>query len=715
MKQLYLMVDDGSMRELEVPLPTTKKNFLIVETLFSVVSAGTERSLASFGEKNLVSKALERPDQVKKVLEKLSTDGVVATMEAAFNKLGEPMPMGYSAVGRVVSVGEGVTDIFPGDVVAMVGQAYHAEVNRVNRNLVAKLPEGFKDVRQAALCALGGIALQGIHQADVRPGETVAIIGLGLIGQICARILDAYGCDVIGFDIADRRAPGTRLRSFINSADDNAAELALAETQGRGVDKVIIAAATDSNAPMDLAAAIARDRATICMIGVTKMDIDRRPYYKKELTFTIARSYGAGRYQADYEERGVDLPLGYVRFTEGRNVEEFVRLLDRGRLDVSDLITHEIPFEDAQHAYEMITTNKNKKRYLGILLAYGERKEKFDAVVAGCAQRTRAKTQSVSDKVNVAFIGGGSFTRSTILPVMKANGSFAMRALATTGGVSTGQTAGVEEFSYLTNDYREVLADEGVDLVVVSTNHASHAKFVTEALEAGKSVYCEKPLCLTLEELDAVERAYRASGAHLFCGMNRRFAPAIAQIRSELKTAEVPAVYDYIVNAGEIPSDHWTQDEAVGGGRIIGEACHMVDVIQSLDDSTIADARLVFADAPGYTCKDNVLITLRMTSGAIANIVYTSMGSKKYPKEELRVFSAGNVYEMSNYVGLTRYSNAKKNSPRFKQDKGFANEYAYMLGVLRGERENNAIEDALAGHRALLEALAEGRGANCDQ
>ena len=710
MKQLYLMVDDGSMREIDVPAPTPKKGFLIVETLYSVVSAGTERSLASFGGKNLISKALERPDQVKKVLEKFSTDGNRNHHGGGVQQAWRAHAHGYSAVGRVVSVGQGVTDVFPGDLVAMVGQAYHAEVNRVNRNLVAKLPEGFPDVRQAALCALGGIALQGIHQADVRPGETVAVIGLGLIGQICARILDAYGCDVIGFDIADRRASGTHLRSFINSADDNAAEIALAETQGRGVDKVVIAAATSSNDPMDLAAAIARDRATICMIGVTKMDIDRRPYYKKELAFTIARSYGAGRYQADYEEKGVDLPIGYVRFTEGRNVEEFIRLIDRGKLDVADLITHEIPFEDAQRAYEMITTNKNKERYLGILLAYGERDGKFDPVVAGTAHGKRAKAVDAVDTVNVGFVGGGGFARSTILPVMKANGSFVLRALATTGGVSTGQTAGMEEFSYLANDYREVLADEGVDLVVVSTNHASHAKFVVEALEAGKSVYCEKPLCLSLDELDAIETAYRAGNAHLFCGMNRRFAPSIARIRSELKTAEAPAVYDYIVNAGEIPPDHWTQDEASGGGRIIGEACHMVDVIQSLDKSEIKRLSLVFADAPGYPCKDNVLIAMSMASGAIANIVYTSMGSKKYPKEELRVFSAGNVYEMNNYVGLSRYSNTKKTSPKIKQDKGFGNEYAYMLEVLRGERENNAIEDAFQGHRALLEALEAARG-----
>lgn len=702
MKQLFLMVDDGSMREMDVPAPTPKRGFLIVETLYSVVSAGTERTLASFGRKNLVAKALDRPDQVKKVMEKLSTDGLLTTMDTAFKKLGEPMPMGYSAVGRVVSTGPGVTDIFPGDLVAMVGQAYHAELNRVNRNLVAKLPEDFPDVRQAALCALGGIALQGIHQADVRPGETVAIIGLGLIGQICARILDAYGCDVIGFDIANRTMPGTKLKSLIDSSDDNAADLALAETKGRGVDKVIIAASTSSNDPMNLAAAIARDRATICMIGVTRMDIERKPFYTKELTFTIARSYGAGRYDSDYEEKGVDLPIGYVRFTEGRNVEEFVRLIARGRLDVSDLITHEIPFEDAQRAYEMITTNKGKEKYVGILLKYGERDGKFEATVHPSTKRPLKQSDG---KVGVGMIGGGSFARSTILPTMKENGGFSFRALATTGGVSTGQTEGVEDFAYVTSDRTVILADPEIDLVVISSNHNTHARFAIEALEAGKSIYCEKPLCLTLEELDALEAAYRSSPGELFCGMNRRFAPLIAQIRSELKTQETPAVYDYIVNAGQIPPDHWTQDESVGGGRIIGEACHMVDVIQALDGSRIEDLKLTFADAPGRPCKDNVLITMSMVSGAIANIVYTSMGSKNYPKEQLRVFSAGNVYEMNNYVGMARYSNAKKTSPKIRQDKGFKDEYAYMLRVLRGEEANAAIEDAFVGHRALLEAL----------
>lgn len=704
MKQLFLMVDSGQVKLLDTPCPVVKKGHLIVETLYSVVSAGTERSLASFGSKNLIAKALERPDQVKKVLEKLSTDGIATTMEAAFTKLAEPMPMGYSAVGRVVECARDITDINKGDLVAMVGQAYHAEMNRVNRNLVAKLPEGFLDVRQAAFAALGGISLQGIHQARIMPGETVAVIGMGLIGHICARILNAYGCDVIGYDVVDKTLPKTPLKYFIDSLDENAAEITLGQTQGRGVDKVIITAATDSNAPMDLAAAIARDRAIICMIGVTKMDIDRRPYYNKELTFTIARSYGPGRYDASYEERGVDYPIGYVRFTEGRNIEEFVRLVVTGRVDFADLITHEIEFDRASEAYEMITTNKNQERYIGVLLAYPDRAAKRESTV----YLSREKERLTNDVIRVGFIGGGGFTRSTILPKMKETGHYEFRGLATTGGVSAAQASENVGFSYLTNDYLSILDDDSISFVVVSTGHNTHARFIIECLGAGKSVYCEKPLCLSLGELEEIEATYRDSSAHLFCGMNRRYAPSILHIKEELCGDQVPAVYDYIVNAGEIPPDHWTQNVDIGGGRIIGEACHMVDVIHYLDGGTIEDLSLTFMDSPAYPCGDNALITMKMSSGAVANIVYTAAGSKKYPKEQLRVFGAGKVYEMNNYVGLTRYGNTKKSSIQIKQDKGFANEYEFMYRVLSGIEENHAIEQAFEGHRALLGALANG-------
>ena len=701
MKQLFLNVSDGSMKLIDQPMPTVKENMALVESLYTVVSAGTERGLASFGGKNLIQKALERPDQVKKVMEKLSTDGIVTTIESAFNKLAEPMPMGYSGVGRVIACGKGVTEVQAGDLVAMVGTAYHCEINRVSRTMLTKVPEELTDYRQAAFCALGGIALEGIHQAEVVPGETVAVIGMGLVGQIVCRILNAYGCDVIGYDVVDKTMPGTRLKAFINSGDDNAADMTKALTRGRGVDKVIITAATNSNAPMDLAAAIARDRGIICMIGVTQMNIDRRPYYERELSFRIARSYGAGRYDSTYEQKGIDYPIGYVRFTEGRNIEEFVRLLAQGRISLADIITHEIPFEKAAEAYEMITKNPNHERYIGVLLKYDENDTKWQSRI----ENPKAKRAASGEKIRLGLIGAGNFVRSTMLPIMKETRLFEFRGLATTGGVGGAQANDGTPFGYTTNNYQELLSDPEIDLIAVSTQHNSHAKFVIEALKAGKNVYCEKPLCLTLDELTAIKEAYEQSEGELFVGLNRRHAPLIQQIKREMKTDQIPAVYDFIGNAGFIPKDHWVHDEAAGGGRILGEACHFVDLIQYLDGSHLEDLTVTAASNNAYPMNDNVLITLRFASGAIGNIVYSSMGSKKYPKEQLRVLSNGSVYEMDNFIRLKKYGSTKSVKEKLKQDKGIHAEYEYICKVLRGQEKNTVIADAFRGQELLIKAM----------
>lgn len=701
MKQLFLNVSDGSMKLIDQPMPTVKENMALVESLYTVVSAGTERGLASFGGKNLIQKALERPDQVKKVMEKLSTDGIVTTIESAFNKLAEPMPMGYSGVGRVIACGKGVTEVQAGDLVAMVGTAYHCEINRVSRTMLTKVPEELTDYRQAAFCALGGIALEGIHQAEVVPGEAVAVIGMGLVGQIVCRILNAYGCDVIGYDVVDKTMPGTRLKAFINSGDDNAADMTKALTRGRGVDKVIITAATNSNAPMDLAAAIARDRGIICMIGVTQMNIDRRPYYERELSFRIARSYGAGRYDSTYEQKGIDYPIGYVRFTEGRNIEEFVRLLAQGRISLADIITHEIPFEKAAEAYEMITKNPNHERYIGVLLKYDENDTKWQSRI----ENPKAKKAASGEKIRLGLIGAGNFVRSTMLPIMKETGLFEFRGLATTGGVGGAQANDGTPFGYTTNNYQELLSDPEIDLIAVSTQHNSHAKFVIEALKAGKNVYCEKPLCLTLDELTAIKEAYEQSEGELFVGLNRRHAPLIQQIKREMKTDQIPAVYDFIGNAGFIPKDHWVHDEAAGGGRILGEACHFVDLIQYLDGSHLEDLTVTAASNNAYPMNDNVLITLRFASGAIGNIVYSSMGSKKYPKEQLRVLSNGSVYEMDNFIRLKKYGSTKSVKEKLKQDKGIHAEYEYICKVLRGQEKNTVIADAFRGQELLIKAM----------
>ena len=701
MKQLFLSVNDGTMKAIETPPPVVKDNTVIVETLYSVVSAGTERSLASFGEKNLIQKAIERPDQVKKVTDKMSTDGILTTLEAAFGRLKDPMPMGYSAVGKVIELGRGVTGLKIGDIVAEVGQAYHSEVNRVGKNLVVKVPDNLVDKRQAAFAALGGIALEGIHQAEIMPGETVAVIGLGLLGHICARILYAYGCDVIGYDVVDKSLPETKLKAYIDSTDDNATDITKSLTKGRGGDKVIITAATNSNAPIDLSEAITRDRGIICMIGVTKMTLDRRSFYERELTFKIARSYGPGRYDPNYEEAGFDYPIGYVRFTEGRNVEEFVRLLSTNRVNISDLITHEIPFDKAANAYEMITSNPNKEDYIGVLLKYDDNKEKWNSVV----KKSAIKPVICKYKIGFGLIGAGNFARVTMLPTMRDSGLYEFVGLATTGGTTIAQAEDVFGFKYTTNNYNELLKDPNIDLIGVSTQHNSHAKFVVNALEAGKSVYCEKPLCLSLEELDRIEDAYNNSPGQLFVGLNRRYSPLIKLIKKEMHTDVIPAVYDYIANAGFIPENHWTQDETRGGGRIIGEAIHFIDTIMYLDGSELIDLSVSFADNTAFPMKDNAIISLRFASGAIGTIIYTSMGSKKYPKEQLRVFSNGTVYEMNNYVSMNKYTNNKRKEIKLRQDKGFGNEYSEIFSALNGNYENVAINDVLLAHRKLIEAL----------
>lgn len=701
---MFLMVNDGSVKIMDVPAPTEKDNYVIVETLYSVVSAGTERGLTSFGGKNLIQKCLERPDQVKKVTEKMSTDGILTTVESAFNKLAEPMPMGYSGVGKVVSCGRNVSKVQPGDIVAMVGQAYHSEVNRVNQNLVVKIPNEIQDIRQYSFAALGGIALEGIHQAEVIPGETVAVIGMGLIGHIVARILNAYGCDVIGVDIAEKTLSGTRLKAFVKSDEDNTVDTIKSLTMGRGVDKVIITASTNSNSPIDLSAAITRDRGIICMIGVTQMNIDRRPFYERELCFKLSRSYGPGRYDSVYEDKGVDYPIGYVRFTEGRNVEEFVRLISEERVVLSDLITHVIDFENAHDAYEMITTNSNHEKYIGILLHYSEDPSKW---VEKITYQTEKRVKS--GQINVGLIGAGNFVRSTMLPKMNSTGLYHFKGIATTGGIGVSQTISSTSFDYSTNDYHKLLEDSDIELIIVSTNHNSHAKFVVEALNAGKHVYCEKPLCLTLEELNSIEEAYKNSNGELFCGMNRRYSSLIRTIRKELHTNEVPAVYDYIVNAGFIPNSHWTQDESIGGGRILGEAVHFIDVIQYLDGSELLNIDLKFASNPAYPNGDNALITLSFSSGAVANIVYTSMGSKKYPKEQLRVFVNGSVYEMNNYVKLNKYGSSKLLNMKLKQDKGFTDEYCYIANTISRSLKNIDIEDAFIGHKLLIKAKQQSK------
>lgn len=717
MKQLFLNVNNGSMNIIEAPAPLCKNGYVVVETIYSLVSAGTERGLASFASGNLLSKVKERPDQVKKVLDKVSSDGLINTVEAAFGKLNEPMPMGYSAVGRVVEVGKGVTDIFVGNLVAIAGQAYHAEINCVNRNLLVPLPQDFPDTRQAAFCALGAIALQGIHQAELQPGESVAVIGLGLLGIIVTKILNAYGCEVIGFDIDEnKKSIATEISAFINSNDNNAEEMVKNLTNGHGVDKVIITASTNLNQPIELASAICRDRGIISMLGVTKMDIDRRPFYEKELTFKLARSYGPGRYDINYENKGMDYPIGHVRWTQNRNLQEFIRLIIKKKVDISNLITHCFDIDEAGKAYEMITNNPNKEQYIGILISYPERAEKRATTCE--FERTTEKKKTNKQVISVGIIGAGNFVRSTVIPNMKKKGKFDFIALATTGGINASQASGLGDFKYITTDVYKLMKDEEIDLIVVATQHNTHSKYTIEALNHNKHVYCEKPLALTIEELENVKVAYESSKGRLFVGFNRRHAPLIKEMKEKLQTDSYPTVYQYMVNAGKIPAEHWTQDEFVGGGRIIGEAVHFIDVIQYMSSSLVdkIDVQWLMSDDSQYKSKDNCLISMTMKNGSIANIIYTSMGNKKYPKETMTVIANGKIAKLNNYMSVDWYDSKEHKSIKLKQDKGFIQEYENIFKVITSDKKNkNNILDVWNNHHELISYIqVQNRGGSLD-
>jgi predicted dehydrogenase/threonine dehydrogenase-like Zn-dependent dehydrogenase len=655
---------------------------------------------AASQKSNLLKKAIKKPEKILKLIERMKTEGILTTIEAIKRRTSAPLPLGYTAVGRVIECGKDIVDISSGDCVVFAGDAYHAEINCVGKNLVVKLPNNFPNVKQASLGALGSIALHGIHQAEVIPGETVAVIGMGLIGQIVARLLNAYGCTVVGYDISDRMMPLTKLSAFVNATDENAEEITKSLTNGRGVDKVIITASASNNSPMDLGALIARERAIMCMIGVTQMNIDRRLYYQKELTFKIARSYGPGRYDMVYENKGNEYPIGYVRFTLKRNLEEFIHLIFENRVDFSDLITHEFRFADAKNAYELLTTNKAHEHYLGIVLKYSEQtKEK------NCETIMFRNTIPSNNEIKLGLIGAGTFSRGLMLPAMKNTNLYHFYGLATSGGASAAQLNEVFPFDYLTNNYHALLNDPDVDLIAIATRHNSHAKYIIEALNAGKHVYCEKPLCLTLEQLNHIEECYKRCERELFVGLNRRHSPYIKKIKKQLSVRSSPVVYDYLVNAGSLPYNHWVHDHKVGGGRIRGEACHYIDTIQYLDGSALTSLNIEFAHNLAYSNKDNAIIHLQFASGSIANIIFTSMGANTYSKEQLIVMWDGKTCQLDNYVKLQNFGTPSINNLNFRQDKGFENQYQWMREVIAGKTNNNAIGDALLAHRMLISAV----------
>ena len=671
MKQVLQNLKDGTTELAEVPCPQVGVGQLLIRTSRSLISAGTERMLVDFGKANPIEKARQQPDKVRMVLNKVKTDGLMPTIEAVLNKLDQPLPLGYCNVGQVLEVGRGVEGFAVGDRVASNGK--HAEVVSVPVNLCARIPNVVSD-EEAAFAVVGAIALQGIRLVQPSLGETVVVTGLGLIGQITVQLLRAQGCRVLGidFDPAKLEMAKSFGAEVVNlGAGEDPVQTAERFSRGRGVDAVIVAAATKSSEPMHLAALMCRQRGRIVLVGVTGLDLSRDDFFKKELTFQVSCSYGPGRYDPDYEEKGQDYPVGFVRWTEQRNFEAVLDMMADGRLDVNPLISHRFALEQTEAAYAVVGGSEPS---LGILLEYPSRKDKSDAVVRESTVNLAGfrPVAGLGRQASVVFVGSGNYATAVLIPAFKEAGA-RMRSVVSSAGVSgvhAGKKYGIEE---TTTDTNRLFADPEVDALVITTRHNSHARFVMQALEAGKHVFVEKPLCLNLAELGKIEAAYarqREQGKTplVMVGFNRRFAPQVQRIKALLAGVSGPKAFVMTVNAGALPADHWTQDPNVGGGRIIGEACHFIDLLRFLAGSQIvAHFRLAMTSAKG----DTLSLQLGFADGSIGTVHYFANGCKAFPKERLEVFAAGRVLQLDNFRKLQGFSwpgFSKMNL--WRQDKG---------------------------------------------
>jgi len=689
MKQLLQDARTGDLTVTEVPAPQLLPGCVLVRVAASLVSAGTERASSEFAGKNLLAKAKARPDLVRDVVAKLRRDGLLSTMQTVRTRLDQPQAVGYSSAGTVVSTGDGVTDISAGDRVACAGAGYavHAELACVPRLLVARIPSEDVSFEEAAFGTVGAVCLHGLRTADVSLGDTVAVIGLGLLGQITVQLLKAASCRVFGMDLLQPRA-NLALASGAEAACASAAEfrnLCFQKTGGRGVDSVLITAETPSSEPVNLAAELSRDRAIVVAVGTVGMEIQRKLYYEKELDFRISRSYGPGRYDSAYEQKGRDYPIGHVRWTETRNLEAFLQLLAERKLNLPALVTHRFPLDQSPRAYDLIT-GRSGDPFLGVLIQYPEAELKTDKQFSHRIAVTSVAPSAAS--LGIGVLGAGNFAQSTLLPALKAipNASFVGVCNAT--GPRSRHAAVKFGFVYCADSEQEILQDPNVKAVVISTRHNLHASQVLAAVAAGKSVFCEKPLCLTEDDLAAIVRASSSleNTLLLMVGFNRRFAPMALQLKQFLSEIQEPLAIHYRVNAGYIPAGHWVNDPEQGGGRILGEACHFVDFLCFLAGACPVEVQGQTVGNPGQYSMDNVVATLKFASGTVGTISYLANGDKSGSKERVEVFGGGStaILEDFRHLELIRHGGKRVTRARAGQDKGHKAEMQAFVDAARG-------------------------------
>lgn len=669
MKQVLQNLKTGETEIADVPCPQVGPGAALIRTSRTLVSAGTERMLVEFGKANMIDKARQQPDKVRMVLDKVKTDGLMPTVEAVRNKLDQPLPLGYCNAGVVVETGAGVTGFKVGDRVASNGK--HAEFVSVPVNLCAKIPDNVSD-DEAAFTVVGAIALQGIRLAQPTLGEAVVVTGLGLIGLITVQLLRAQGCRVLGLDLDPAKLKLARefgAETVDLSAGEDPIAAARTFSRGRGVDAVVLTAATKSSAPVHQAALMCRKRGRIVLVGVTGLELSRADFFEKELSFQVSCSYGPGRYDPNYEEKGQDYPVGFVRWTEQRNFEAVLDMMSDGRLDVKPLISHRFEIDKAKAAYEVVAGSEPS---LGILLEYPRPDDTGDGAAPKRTVKIAPGAVNAAGEVRTSFIGSGNYATGVLIPAFRKAGA-SLKSVASNAGVSGLHAGRKHGFAETTTDTDTIFADSETDAVVVTTRHDSHARYVLDAIGSGKHVFVEKPLCLTLDELAEIEVAYRkqaATGAAplLMVGFNRRFAPQIEKVRELLAGVAEPKSFVMTVNAGAIPAGHWTQDREVGGGRIVGEACHFIDLLRHLAGSPIKTCeRVSMAGSTG----DTVSLQIAFEDGSIGTIHYFANGPKSFPKERLEVFASGRVLQLDNFRKLHGFGwPGFKKMNLSRQDKG---------------------------------------------
>ena len=694
MKQVVQAASGGPVRVVDVPRPLVGPTEVLVQTIASVMSPGTERAITQLARANLVAKARARPDLVRQVLRKARTDGVRQTAGAVRARLEEDVPLGYSAAGLALEVGEAVPGVMPGDLVATggAGRANHAEFQAVPGLLCAPVPEGVP-AADAAFATVASVALHGLRLAEVGPGAKVVVIGLGLIGQLAVRLARAAGCDVTGIDVAEAavtRVRATGARALVEAGEDSTRSV-VDWSRGRGADAVLLCAATPSSTTIRRTPALCRNGATVVVVGDVGLDLERRPFYEREITLRFARSYGPGRYERSYEDWGVDYPPGLVRWTEGRNLEAVVDLLASGLLAVADLVTHRFTIAEAPAAYELV--DRGDEPVVGVVFSYPEVAEPERPVVV----RPR---QAATTEPGVGLVGAGAFATTVLLPALRRAGFERLVSVCSASGLSARRLAEGAGFERAVSGAEVVIDDPDVEVVVIATPHETHAGLAARALRAGKHVFCEKPLALSAEELDSVEAAWRESDRVLFVGFNRRWSEAVSRVAGHFAEGSGPLIVTYRVSAGLLPASHWYHDRRQGG-RLLGEVCHFVDTCAAIVGTAAVAVRAMSSGRAELLLDDDLIVALRYSEGSLASISYASGGHAGTEKERIEVLGRGRSATIVDFREL--FLNGRK-APLGQADKGHHAEAVAFRRAVLGDGDPGA--SAIASTRTTLLAAA---------